>query len=101
MTTRDVQVQVCDTTEHSTYSFVCPTCQLLVNKEATSQVVEILVGAGVKVVSWSLPAELSELHWGEPVSHDDLLGFHFLVQEDGWLERAVSGLGADPSRAGS
>ncbi len=92
MTTRDVQVQVCETTGHSTYSFVCPRCRLLVNKDATSQVVEILVGAGVRVVSWSLPAELTEVRDGPVISHDDLLGFHFLLQEDGWLEAAVGGL---------
>lgn len=96
MTTRDVQVQVCESTTESTYSFLCPSCRLLVNKSATDEVVDILVGAGVKVVAWSLPAELAETRLGAVISHDDLLAFHLRLEEDGWLERAVGDLASDP-----
>ncbi len=97
MTTRDVKVLVCTSTSFSTYSFLCPACQLLVNKAATEQVVDILVGAGVKVISWTLPAELDEPRIGPPITHDELLGFHFSLQTQGWLEEVVKGLGADPT----
>ena len=60
LTTREVQVQVCSATDEGTYSFLCPSCRLIVNKPAEQRVVELLVSAGVKVVNWDLPAELSE-----------------------------------------
>ncbi len=48
LTTREVQVQVCSATEEGTYSFVCPSCRLIVNKAAEPRVIELLVSAGVK-----------------------------------------------------
>jgi predicted RNA-binding Zn-ribbon protein involved in translation (DUF1610 family) len=92
MTIRDVQVQLCATTASSSYSFLCPACRLLVNKTATEQVVEILVNAGVRVVEWTLPAELTERRDGPAVTHDDLLGFHFALAEPGWLESQLADL---------
>lgn len=43
----NVQVQLCVSTNASTYSFLCPTCRLIVNKEATDIIVESLTKAGV------------------------------------------------------
>ena len=100
MTTSDVQLQLCASTSASTYSFLCPVCSLLVNKQASEQVVGVLVGSGVRVVSWVLPAELDEPKLGPAITHDDLLGFHFTLSEAGWLERSVEQLAAaDPLRA--
>ena len=37
---------------------------------------------------WTLPAELTEPKpVGDPFTHDDLLAFHELLQNDGWLQR--------------
>ena len=33
--------------------------------------------------------ELAEHHEGPPISHDDLLDFHALLQTDGWLDSLV------------
>ncbi len=46
LTTREVQVQVCSATEEGTYSFMCPSCRLIVNKPAEPRVIELLVSAG-------------------------------------------------------
>ena len=98
LTTREVQVQVCSATDEGTYSFLCPSCRLIVNKPAEQRVVELLVSAGVKVVSWDLPAELSECRSGPPISYDDLLAFHFELDSEGWLEHVIAGGGPLGSR---
>jgi hypothetical protein len=93
LTTREVQVQVCTATDEGSYSFVCPSCRLIVNKPAERRVIDLLVSAGVKVVSWDLPAELSEPKSGEPISYDDLLAFHFELTSDDWFEHVIAGGG--------
>jgi hypothetical protein len=87
-----VQVQVCVSTSAATYSFLCPTCRLIVNKEATQVIVESLTKAGSRVVTWSLPAELSEPKVGPPICHDDLLEFHLALECDAW-EQELAALG--------
>lgn len=93
LTTRDVQVQVCTATDECTYSFVCPGCRLIVNKPAERRVIDLLVSAGVKVVNWDLPAELSEPRSGPAISYDDLLAFHFELTSDSWFEHVIDGGG--------
>ncbi|CAN5404709.1 hypothetical protein BH10ACT1_BH10ACT1_27430 [soil metagenome] len=86
VTSRDVTVRVCRDDNSGTYSFACPTCLLVSVKEAEPRIVELLVTSGVRLVTWSLPDELREVHAGEPIDHDDLLDFHALLQTDGWME---------------
>jgi hypothetical protein len=95
-----VQIQVCSTTATSSYSFLCPACRLLVNKPAGERIMEVLVSAGVHVVSWSMPAELDEVRLGPPICYDDLLAFHFELSADDWFERLLSSgpEGASPTR---
>ena len=98
LTTREVQVQMCSATEEGTYSFLCPACRLIVNKPAEQRVVELLVSAGVRVVSWDLPAELSEAKYGPVISYDDLLAFHFELDSEDWLDHVIAGGGPLGSR---
>ncbi|HET9060654.1 MAG TPA: hypothetical protein VFN61_12090 [Acidimicrobiales bacterium] len=98
LTTREVQVQVCSATDEGTYSFLCPNCRLIVNKPAEQRVVELLVSAGVKVVNWDLPAELSEPKCGPSITYDDLLAFHFELESDNWFEHVIAGGGSLGSR---
>src|SRR3712207_5085824 len=86
LTTGDVWVRVCANDQRSTYSFRCPRCTMVVVKPAESQVVDLLVAAGVACQTWTLPAELSEVHVGEPINHDDLLDFHALMERPDWFE---------------
>jgi hypothetical protein len=91
-TTAAVQVLRCTSTGAASYTFTCPRCRLRVARDATERVVDVLVDAGVAVVAWELPAELGEAKAGMPVNHDDLLAFHFALQEPRWLEAAVDRL---------
>jgi hypothetical protein len=96
MTTRDVQVQVGYTSTLNTYSFRCPSCRLLVNKEATELIMETLVAAGVRVINWTRPSELDERKLGPPITHDDLLAFHCALDEHRWLEREIARIATVP-----
>ena len=80
VTSSELQVLICLDTGDSTYSFLCPSCRLIVNKPAEQRVVELLVSAGVRVVNWDLPAELSEPKSGPAITYDDLLAFHFELE---------------------
>jgi hypothetical protein len=86
LTVHDVQVQVCVTTDVSTYSFLCPVCSLIVNKEANDSVVESLTSAGSRMLAWSMPAELYEPKTGPRISHDDLLEFHLALESEDWRQ---------------
>jgi hypothetical protein len=79
---REMQVQVCSATGEATYSFLCKLCHLIVNKVADEGDFTVLTGRGVKVVRWDLPAELSESKVGPPITYDDLLEFHFQLDQD-------------------
>jgi hypothetical protein len=84
LTVDEVQVQVCVTTAQSTYSFLCPACAYLVNKEANDSVVESLTSAGSRLLAWTMPAELEEPKRGPRINHDDLLEFHLALENADW-----------------
>lgn len=84
VTIADVQIQVCVSTSEATYSLICPTCHLIVNKEANDRVLEVLSDAGARLVVWNLPAELDEVKNGPVITHNDLLAFHMALQDDDW-----------------
>lgn len=87
LTTLDVEVRVCTHDNQGTYSFRCPGCELVVVKAAEPRIIELLVASGVRLSTWALPAELAEPRCGgEPISHDDLLDFHALMQRDDWID---------------
>ena len=95
LTSRDVKVLVCTTTDEGSYTFKCPSCLLAVSKPAESRIVDLLVSAGVGLTTWTMPAELDERHEGAPIGYDDLLDFHFALQQEDWLEREVLGKGSE------
>lgn len=82
----DLLVRVCTTDTQGTYVFRCPTCHMSVSKPAEPRIVDLLVASGVELVEWSMPAELNEPHQGAPISHDDLIDFHRLLQGDAWFD---------------
>jgi len=84
LTVDDVQVQLCVTTTVATYSFLCPACAFIVNKDASDSVVESLTSAGARLVAWTLPAELDEPKSGPRINHDDLLEFHLALESTDW-----------------
>lgn len=90
LTTVDVHVRICDDDNSGTYSFRCPHCEMTVVKPAEPRTIDLLVASGVEFTTWTLPAELSEPHIGDPISHDDLLDFHHLLEDDSKLIEALA-----------
>ncbi len=86
ITSMDVTVRVCREDSAGTYAFSCPECGMVVCKDAEPRIVELLVTSGVRLETWSLPEELFEAHHGDPISHDDLLDFHALLETEGWMD---------------
>jgi hypothetical protein len=71
------------------YSFICPVCLEDVQKEADPKIVALLMSAGVPVADGSdaadtVPGDLP------PLTMDDLIGFHFLLQNDDYLDRFLA-----------
>jgi hypothetical protein len=92
LTVKDVTVRVCAEDNSGTYSFVCPECTVAVSKPAEPRIVDLLVSSGVRMSVWHLPAEMFEPRAaGEVISHDDLLDFHEMLEDDGWFSR-LSGM---------
>ena len=70
----------------NTYGFSCPTCGDFVEKRADDRVVRLLLSGGVIPVPVHIPAEALELHYGPPLTSDDLLDFHEELGRDDWFE---------------
>jgi hypothetical protein len=88
LTTGDMTVRVCSEDQAGAYAFRCPSCTMAVTKSAEPRIVDLLVSSGVELQVWKPPAELREARpTGAAFTHDDLLRFHELLQEDGWLDR--------------
>jgi hypothetical protein len=87
---KSVQVQLCINTTASTYSFLCPDCRLIVNKDANEVIVDSLTRAGAPLVTWSLPAELQEPKVGPAICHDDLLEFHMALESESWQQELAA-----------
>jgi hypothetical protein len=73
--------------DHGIYAFICPECQAEVSKPASRKTVALLLAAGVE------PVEMDEVRMlpfddrsPNPSAHaftpDDLIGFHFLLEDD-------------------
>jgi hypothetical protein len=58
---------------------------MTVHKDAATRVIDLLVSAGVRRVTWRLPLELSERPTGSALTHDDLIEFHDLLADDSWF----------------
>lgn len=90
LTTLDVRVLVCSTTNEGSYAFRCPACRMRVSKPAEGRIVDVLVSSGVQLSVWQLPAELDEPHSGAAISYDDLLEFHYELQREDWFEQVAA-----------
>jgi predicted RNA-binding Zn-ribbon protein involved in translation (DUF1610 family) len=87
--------------EDGSYRFVCPRCREQVVKPADRKIVALLVSAGVGVgdnVPSAGPEEddgegptwLERHAGGPPFTVDDLISFHFLLQDDRRLQRFLA-----------
>ncbi len=92
LTTSDVTVRMCVSTDEGEYRFECPACEDLVVRHAEQRTIDLLLAAGVEFVTWSLPAELFESRTGTPISHDDLIDFHQVLENDQLLAAQLQAL---------
>lgn len=90
LSTPEMTVRVCAADNRGSYVFRCPTCRMAVTKAAEKRIVDLLVSSGVTLEVWRLPAELAEQRVGAPFTHDDLLEFHELLQDDDWYSLLTS-----------
>lgn len=86
----ELSVRVCTADTQGSYVFRCPSCHMSVAKPAEQRIVDLLVASGVELVEWRLPAELFEQHAGQPITHDDLIDFHRILQAEDWFETVVN-----------
>ena len=75
LTAADVRLRVCTHPDLSHYAFDCPECLTEVRKEATDNVISLLIAGGVVAEVWEVPEEAMEHHHGFALTYDDLLDF--------------------------
>jgi hypothetical protein len=96
----EIEVRVCVDLRTSAYTFRCPECGLPAAKSANERVVEFLTSIGASLEVWYLPEELREPHpGGDPLSYDDLLDFHILLQDKDWFSALEELVARRPRRS--
>jgi predicted RNA-binding Zn-ribbon protein involved in translation (DUF1610 family) len=80
-----------DPSGEGSYSFVCPSCLDLVKKSADRKIVGLLRSVGVDVAERPpYPAESEIRPDGPRFTVDDLIDFHFLLDDDDWFAALAS-----------
>ena len=87
---REINVVVAPAAGWATYRFICPECDHEITKSADEEVVTLLRGAGVAVERLHVPAEALEMHFGNPISHDDLIDFGLTLRSTDRLIQILS-----------
>jgi predicted RNA-binding Zn-ribbon protein involved in translation (DUF1610 family) len=101
-----ILLQVARGGREGTYRFTCPTCMDAVEKRADRKIVALLVSAGVDVAGRATLTETEELFEpeqeplpedprgalppGPAFSIDDLIDFHFRLQDDGYIQEFLA-----------
>lgn len=79
-------------TMEGTYRFNCPVCDDTIEKHADRKVVMLLLSAGVEVyevgVDEDAPPPVTSAPGDDapPLTVDDLIDFHYLLQDEGWFD---------------
>jgi hypothetical protein len=81
----DIELRVC--THAPASYFGCPMCRDAIQKPADDRVIQLLISGGVRALVWELPGEVLEVHDGPPLTHDDLLDFHLLLERPDWFSK--------------
>lgn len=78
--------------------FPCPGCGEYVACRLDERSALKLIALGLRATAMRPPAEVAEVHEGDPpLSHDDLLDFHLFLARPDWVERLERELGSGPS----
>ena len=89
LTPDDIELRVCTHAPASYYQFDCPLCTEAIQKPADDRVVQLLISGGVSATVWELPDEVREDRNGPPLSMDDLLDFHLLLERPDWFSQLL------------
>ena len=95
LTPRDIELFVDPSGEaEATYSFECPDCGHTIRKPADDRIVRLLISGGVSPLEPE-PAQAAASEGPKrpdraPLSHDDLLDFHALLQDPDWFDRLLA-----------
>ena len=91
MEAQAITLSVRETDGEGSYSFTCPSCSNLVEKPADRKVVMLLLSAGVDVDRLTVAASDLEAHpEGPPLTADDLIDFHFLLEREDWFTQLAA-----------
>jgi predicted RNA-binding Zn-ribbon protein involved in translation (DUF1610 family) len=99
MSPESILLSIRDRAGEGSYRFSCPTCMNTIEKPADRKVVALLLSAGVELAGEGAEEleqqaprapESPERHRpGPPLTVDDLITFHFLLQNDQQFSRAL------------
>jgi len=98
MSPEAILLSIRDRAGEGSYRFACPTCTQSIEKPADRKVVALLLSAGVELDEKAREAEraardeMAELESrpvGPALTVDDLITFHFLLEDDEVLSRLL------------
>ena len=86
MQARGVLLTVEPASGEGTYTFVCPLCDQVVEKPADRRIASLLMSIGVEVEERDGQVVDESRPEGPPLTLDDVIDFHFLLDQDDWFE---------------
>lgn len=90
LTPDDIELRVDErAATESYYAFECPGCADVVAKPADARVVRLLTSGGVEVKPLEPDAPEERFPGQAPITHDDLLDFHHLLQDGDWFAKLL------------
>jgi hypothetical protein len=86
----DVTLRHCVDDETWSYRFTCPMCRrATVSPTGRPAALEAML-VGCPIESWSLPAELLEVHEGPALTRDEELELHEILDSPAWMDELMS-----------
>ncbi len=92
LTSEQLRARVCIDNDQSEYRFTCPECKRVTVLQTQRRIIDLLQSSGVQVDLWSLPAELFETHTGQQLTHNDIIDFHIVLEDDDAFSKALAEL---------
>jgi hypothetical protein len=97
MSPEAILLSIRDSAGEGSYRFSCPTCMNTIEKPADRKVVALLLSAGVELEdeagveadALGDEAVIEPRPSGPPLTIDDLITFHFILQDDREMARAL------------
>ncbi|HEV7525924.1 MAG TPA: hypothetical protein VGP92_13220 [Acidimicrobiia bacterium] len=93
----ELRLRMCADTGEWSYCFRCPGCGLATNQATLDfAAIDLLLAMGTPTQTWQLPDELTGPRvLAAPLTLDDLLDFHLLLEEPDWFASLASSTAAE------